>query len=193
MSKTDLNKELEHITKTSKCLFNNEEVEEKLATLASELNKKLNDKKPIFICVMVGGLITSGRLLPKLDFPLEVDYAHASRYGSETEGKGLNWLAKPSINLENRCIVLIDDVLDGGLTLAGIKDFCLEQGASEVLTTVLIDKPSGRQDGGITSPDFKAITIGNHWLIGLGLDYKGYLRNLPGIYAMDPKVVSEYY
>ncbi len=193
MSKADLNKELEHITKTSKRLFNNEEVEVKINILASQLNLELKDKKPILICVMVGGLITSGRLLPKLDFPLEVDYAHASRYGTESEGKRINWFAKPSLNLDNRCVVLIDDVLDGGLTLAGIKDFCLKQGASEVLTAVLIDKPSGRQLGGVTSPDFKAITTGNHWLIGFGLDYKGYLRNLPGIYAMDPKVVEEYY
>jgi hypoxanthine phosphoribosyltransferase len=185
--------ELRRIIDTSTCLYNNDEIEAALNKMAEKINTELSQKQPIFLCVMVGALITTGRLLPKLSIDLQTDYIHASRYGDAASGTKIKFHATPNIDFKDRTIVMVDDVLDGGLTLSAVKDYCLQYGASEVLSAVLIDKPSGRDDGGIEKPDFNAVTVGDCWLIGSGLDYKGYLRNLPGIYAMDPKVVTEEY
>ena len=185
---------LQQIVSQAKLLHSEVDIEDAIDNVARSITTELEHSNPIFICVLVGALILSGKLVEKLSFPLQLDYAHATRYGDDANGaNNVNWLAKPSLPLSNRNIVLIDDVLDGGLTLAAIKEYCEQQNCKKVYTAVLLDKPSGRKPGGIDKPDFKGITIGDHWLIGTGLDYKGYLRNLTGIYAMDKSSVLEEY
>jgi hypoxanthine phosphoribosyltransferase len=160
------------------------EVETTIGRLAEEITAELKEANPILICVMNGGLIFSGQLLTRLPFPLEVDYVHATRYGHETSGSGLNWIVKPQLELKGRTVLLLDDILDEGVTLAAIADYCSQQGAARVLMAVLVEKLHLRKVTPGMRADFTGIEIGDRFLFGYGLDYKGYWRNAPGIYAV---------
>lgn len=160
------------------------EVEAAIGRLAKEITTELKEADPILVCVMNGGLIFSGQLLTRLIFPLEVDYIHATRYGHETSGSGLNWIVKPRLELQGRTVLLLDDILDEGITLAAIADYCRQQGAARVLMAVLVEKLHLRKVTPGMRADFTGIEIGDRFLFGYGLDYKGYWRNAPGIYAV---------
>lgn len=180
----------EHIREVfakASCLYSKAEVESALDRMADEINDRLENSNPIFLCVVVGGIIPLGNLLPRLNFPLEVDYVHATRYGDRTKGGSLRWKVEPEAALENRTVVIVDDILDGGITLKSIVDFCHQQNAKEVLTAVLVDKHEARLPEGIQKADFCGLKAENHFLFGYGMDYKGYLRNAPGIYVISPE------
>ena len=134
--------------------------------------------------VVVGGIIPMGNLLVRLDFPLEVDYVHATRYGDELSGGKIKWLHYPKSDLKGRTVVIVEDVLDGGITLKHVSDYCIGQGSKQVKTVTLVDKEDGRVEGGIAKADYTGIVAENRFLFGYGMDYKGYLRNAPGIYAL---------
>ena len=171
----------------STCLFTRPQVEAALDKMADEMNVSLSHDNPIFLCVVVGGIVPLGNLLPRLDFPLEVDYIHATRYQNKTFGKELTWKMLPQISLKNRTVVIVDDILDGGITLAAIVKFCESHHPAKVFTTVLVDKKNARIEGGLLKTDFCGLHVDNHYVFGYGMDYKGYLRNAPGIYMIAPE------
>lgn len=152
--------------------------------IADEMTLELKNSNPVLICCMNGGLVFAGQLLTKLIFPLQVDYVHATRYGDETSGAALDWKVKPQIDLRDRTVVLLDDILDEGVTLAAIAAYCLEQGAKKVMMAVLVEKLHLRKVTPEIKADFTGIEVGDRFLFGYGLDYKGYWRNAPGIYAV---------
>src|SRR3990167_672083 len=170
----------------STCLYSKVEVEAALDRMAGEICQLLSHSNPIFLCVVVGGIVPLGNLLPRLDFPLEVDYLHASRYCGDLRGKELQWKAKPSSQLKGRTVVVVDDILEGGITLKAIIRYCEEEQAAAVYSAVLVDKCEARVAGGLVKADFTGLTAGNPYLFGYGMDYKGYLRNAPGIYRVAP-------
>lgn len=157
-------------------------MEAALDIMAAAITQVLADKNPLVLCVINGGIIATGKLLPRLDFPLTLDSIHASRYRNQTSGSSqIHWLFKPTTPLQDRTVLLVDDILDEGHTLKAIIDWCKEQGASAVYSAVLLDKNLPQ-----TKPvqaDFVGLQVANHYLFGYGMDYKGYLRNAAGIYA----------
>ncbi len=157
-------------------------VEAALDAMAVAISDRLQDQHPVVLCVMVGGLVASGRLLPKLQFPLEIDYCHATRYRGATSGGELVWLARPQIDLRGRVVLIVDDILDEGHTLAQIIDDVKAQGAKEVLTAVLANKIHDRRYKDLRA-DFVGLDVEDRYVFGAGMDYKGWWRNLPGIYA----------
>lgn len=171
----------------STCLYTKNQVNSALDKMAAEISERLSDSNPIFLCVVVGGIVALGNLLPRLDFPLEVDYAHATRYGNNIVGDKIDWKVKPHANISNRTIVIVDDILDGGVTLDAIVKYCQQQGAKEVFTAVLVDKHQARLPEGVQTADFTGLQVENHYVFGYGMDYKGYLRNAPGIYMVAPE------
>ena len=116
------------------------EVESAIDRMALEITSQMSGLSPILICVMNGGLIFTGQLLTKLKFPLEVDYVHATRYGHEINGAKLHWTVKPQLEMKGRTVLLLDDILDEGITLAAIADYCIQQGATDVKMAVLVEK-----------------------------------------------------
>ncbi|MAZ44840.1 MAG: hypoxanthine-guanine phosphoribosyltransferase [Legionellales bacterium] len=165
-------------------IYSPAEIYEAIDTVAQKMTSALHDKNPLLLCVLVGGIVPAGYLIDRLHFPLQIDYVHATRYQDKTVGTELHWVAKPRTELTNRTVVIIDDILDGGITLAEVVKWCNEQGAKEVLTMALVDKKAARAEGGLDTVDFTALTAPDKFLFGFGLDYKGYLRNAPGIYAV---------
>ncbi|MCX7120598.1 MAG: hypoxanthine-guanine phosphoribosyltransferase [Gammaproteobacteria bacterium] len=171
----------------STCIFSKSEIDAALDQMAHEISERLSHENPLFLCVVVGGIVPLGNLLPRLDFPLEVDYIHATRYQNKTVGSELTWKATPQCSLKNRTVLIVDDILDGGITLAEIVKYCDAQGARKVLTAVLVDKNNARIEGGLAHADFCGLRVDNHYVFGYGMDYKGYLRNAPGIYMIAPE------
>ena len=178
MNTNDIKKVLDE----ADCLHDKQEVEQALDNMAAAMHEKLHDKNPLMLCVVTGGIIPMGHLMTRLQFPLQVDYIHASRYRGETSGGTLQWLVKPSFSLKERVVVIVDDVLDAGITLAELIKYCKQEGAAAVYTAVLIEKCQQRPFE--IKADFTGIETVNRYLFGFGMDYKTYLRNVDGIYAV---------
>ncbi|CAH0991642.1 Hypoxanthine-guanine phosphoribosyltransferase [Sinobacterium norvegicum] len=153
--------------------------------MAAEITDKLADKDPIFVCVMNGGLVTTSEVTKRLQFPSQIDYCHATRYRDETVGgETLEWRATPQRSLEGRVVVVVDDILDEGVTLASIIESCKVQGAAEIYSAVLVNKLHDRKVDKALVGDFVGLEVEDRFIFGCGMDYKGYLRNLPAIYAL---------
>ncbi len=174
--------EARRVAAEADCLYDRTAVERELDRLAAEITARHADSNPVFLVVMTGALIPAGHLLTRLDFPLQVDYIHATRYGSETTGGELHWQTEPGIDFHDREIIVFDDILDEGVTLAAIAEYCRERGAREVFTAVLVEKIHDRKQG--IRADYVGIEVVDRYVFGYGMDYKGYLRNLAGIYAV---------
>jgi hypoxanthine phosphoribosyltransferase len=179
-------KEIQHVQATADLLYSEEQVEAALDKMASAIGAKLANRNPLVLCVMNGGIVAAGKLIMRLAFPLNIDAINASRYQNQTSGGTIEWVLKPSTPLKDRTILIIDDILDEGITLTAIKDYCLEQGAAEVYCAVLVDKLLGHEKP--IQADFVGLHIENRYLFGYGMDYKGYLRNAAGIYACKGEV-----
>jgi hypoxanthine phosphoribosyltransferase len=164
-------------------LYSLEQLETTLDRMGEEITCTLKGKDPVVLCIMNGGLVPTGRLLMRLDFPLRLDYLHATRYREETAGSDLKWLKAHNEPLRDKEVLIIDDILDEGITLAAIADHCRKEGASRVLSAVVIEKEHGRSNG--FQADFVGLTVGDRYVFGYGMDYKGYLRNVPGIFAVN--------
>ncbi len=159
------------------------QIDRALDTMAIAIEDHYKNTRPIVIGVMNGAVITMGHLLPKLNFSLEVDYCHATRYGQATSGGDIEWLAYPQKSLAGRQVLLVDDIFDEGVTLKKIAEYCLSQGAEQVKTAVLLDKKHQRKVPEFAI-DYAALSVDDRYVFGFGLDYKGLYRNAAGIFAV---------
>jgi hypoxanthine phosphoribosyltransferase len=163
-------------------LYRRSEVEAALDRLANRINDAMADRFPVVLCVMGGAVVFAGQLLPRLEFPLEFDYLHATRYRDATRGGEISWEVLPRKDIRGRSILLLDDILDEGHTLQAASVKLRELGAAEVRIAVLADKDIGR-DKPIRA-DFVGLSLPNRYVFGMGMDAYGLWRNLPGIYAL---------
>lgn len=175
---------VKQVMERATCVFTKAEVDAALDRMAKEMKQCLCDKNPVFLCVLLGGVVPLGNLLPRLDFELEINYIHMSSYAGTTQRGELFCKAKPSISLEDRTVVIVDDILDTGVTLRATTEFCLQEKAKEVLTAVLIDKRKPRKVNGLERADFTGLVMDDRFVFGYGLDYDEFLRNAPGIYVV---------
>lgn len=167
------------------CLATAAEVARAYDRMAADITERLGHANPLIYVVMKGGLVVAGQLLPRLVFPLEVDYLHASRYGDAIRGDAMiDWRVRPATSCAGRSVLVIDDILDEGHTLAAIRDELRAAGAYEVLTAVLVHKVHERKAVPGMRADFTGLDVADRFLFGCGMDYQGYWRNAPGIYAV---------
>jgi hypoxanthine phosphoribosyltransferase len=153
-----------------------------VARMAREITAALEGSFPLVLCVMRGAVVFSGQLLPQLRFPLEFDYLEVTRYGAATRGGEISWKVEPGIPVASRVVLVLDDILDEGRTLAAVRDKLLTDGASRVYLAVLADKDIGRAKP--VQADFTGVKLPNRYVFGCGMDAGGYWRNLPEIYAL---------
>ncbi|MDZ7669924.1 MAG: hypoxanthine-guanine phosphoribosyltransferase [Gammaproteobacteria bacterium] len=163
-------------------LVSSEAVAAALDRLSIRLALRLAHRNPMVLAVMHGALPLAGALLPRFDFPLQVGYLHVGRYGDATRGGALEWHAEPGYTVSDRTVLLLDDVLDRGATLAALVDWARAAGAREVVTAVLVDKAVAAPRP--VQADYAALICPDRYLFGCGMDYQGYWRNLPAIYAL---------
>lgn len=151
--------------------------------MAEQITADLGDCDPIIMCVMLGALHVTAELTRRLEFPFELDYLHATRYQGETSGGDLVWKVSPSLSLEGRHVLVVDDILDEGHTLASIERCLQMQQPASLRTAVLVDKQHDRRDARI-SANYVGVQLEDRYLIGCGMDYRNYYRQLPYIAAL---------
>jgi hypoxanthine phosphoribosyltransferase len=163
-------------------LFAPEAVQRAVTRMASEITAQLADEFPVVLSVMGGAAVFTGQLLPQLAFPLEFGAIEVTRYQNGTEGRDIAWRLAPRDNVRDRTVLVVDDILDEGITLAAIEAKLLAMGARRVLAAVFADKDIGRDKP--ARADFVGVTVPNRYVFGFGMDAYGLWRNLPAIYAL---------
>ena len=158
------------------------EVQAAIERLAAEISSSLSGEYPLVLAVMGGAVVFAGQLLPKLRFPMDFDYVHATRYGTAIQGGGLDWKVTPPDNVRGRTVLVLDDILDGGQTLREISDRLRALGTKRVYCAVLVEKTLARAKP--IAADFVGLRIPDRFVFGCGMDAKGYWRNLPEIRAI---------
>lgn len=175
-------REANDILARSELLFSAEQVNAAVRKVARELNVAFAGKHPLVLSVMGGAVVFTGQILPMLTFPLDFDILQVTRYGEHTSGQELTWRVAPRDNLAGRDVLVLDDILDEGITLAAIRDLIFRHEAASCKTAVFSDKAIDRPKP--IKADFVGLTLPNRFVFGFGMDVKGAWRNLPAIYAM---------
>ena len=175
-------REAERVMREADCLHDAAAVEAALDRMAAAITRDMAGGDVLVLCVMNGGLVVTGALLPRLGFPLRVDYIHATRYRERTSGDLLQWKVEPSQPLAGRDVLVVDDILDEGYTLEAILAYCAGQQPASLRAAVLVEKRHGR--GVRPRVDYIGLEVPDRYVFGCGMDYKGYWRNAPGIYAV---------
>jgi len=170
-----------NLEKDSEILHSATAVTEAIAQVAGAISFDYAQRDPVLLVVMNGGLWFAGQLMSHLRFPLQIDYCHVTRYRGTTGGGALAWLARPSLALCDREVVVIDDILDEGHTLQAIVDDVRSQGAASVKTAVLVEKHHSRKAYLGMRPDYCALSVPDRYVFGAGMDYQHYWRNLSEI------------
>lgn len=158
------------------------DVEAALDRLAREITADLSGARPIVITIMNGGLVFAGQLLTRLSFTLECDYIHVRRYGRLTHGGELEWIAGPHVDVRGRSVLLLDDILDEGRTLAVVKEALMARGAAEIRIAAFTRKERGEPPA--IEADYVGVAVPNLFVFGFGMDVDGAYRNLPAVYAL---------
>ena len=159
-------------------------VQAALDRIADAAGPVLAHANPLVLAVMQGGVFTAVELCRRFDFPYEFDFIHLTRYGASLTGGQVNWRALPSSALEGRTLLLVDDILDHGITLAALYEELGKSGASQLYSAVLVSKRiegAGRR----VAVDFVGLEIEDAYVFGCGMDFKGYWRGLTALYALE--------
>jgi hypoxanthine phosphoribosyltransferase len=164
-------------------LFDKPQLDSAITSMGQAIAQRLAGETPVLLTIMNGGLIFGGALALAIPTDLEFDYVHATRYHGGTRGSELLWIKQPRLTLGGRIVLLADDILDEGYTLRAIREFCIDQGARQVLIAVLCRKLHDRAAPGVTA-DFVGVEVPDRYVFGFGMDYHEQGRNLPGIFAI---------
>jgi len=160
--------------------------------VADALNERFSDPDvkdfPLVLGVMGGAVVFTGNLLPQLRFPLEFDYIHVTRYGDDDKGGQVVWKVVPRPSVAGRTVIVVDDILDEGETLAQVKQRLLDMGAAQVIIAVFADKNIKRAKP--VKADLVGLTIPDRFVVGFGMDVYGYWRNLPGLWVIAPEALN---
>lgn len=159
-------------------------VETALAGQAARLAPGLEDRNPLILVVMTGGMYPAAALTRHFGFALTLDYAHATRYRGETTGGHLEWTRRPDESVIGRHVLIVDDIFDEGYTLQAVVEACRGQGAVAVTTAVLVRK---QHDRGLPRDwiDDAALDVPDTYVFGCGMDYREHWRQLPDIWALE--------
>ena len=174
--------EARQILQNSEVLFTADQVQAALQKLASSICSQLADQHPLVLSVMGGAVVFTGQLLPLLNFPLDFDYVHVSRYGNSKQGGEMRWKVAPHENVRGRVVLVVDDILDEGETLNAIRNRVMELGAVKFYSAIFADKKNGLNKP--IKADFVGLEVPDRFVFGYGMDVHGAWRNLPAIHAI---------
>lgn len=167
-----------------------EQIGAALDRMAAEVSRDLDGRDPLVLVVMIGGMMPAAWLLQRLALPHQVDYVHATRYRGGTRGAArIEWRARPRAQIAGRHVLVVDDILDEGHTLAAILEDCRARGAASVRSAVLVKKRHDRCVPGLV-PDYVGVEVEDRYVFGCGMDYHEHHRQLPAVYALAPEDVA---
>ena len=161
-------------------LFNRQEIEAAVNRLAAEISGDYHEKYPLLIGILKGAFVFLSDLIRRLDFPLEVDFIRLSSYGKDRQTSGtVKVMQELSTPIKDRNVLVIEDIVDTGLTTAFLLDYLREKKPASLKLCALTDKSSRRQVP--VTIDYLGLTVPDKFLVGYGLDWDEKLRNLPDI------------
>lgn len=169
----------------SEIIFTEQQVQAAVKHVAGQINSALADSHPLVLSVMGGAVVFTGQLLPMLNFPLDFDYVHVSRYGNKQQAGELKWKVAPQENVRGRVVMVVDDILDEGETLHAVRQRVMELGAAKFYSAIFADKLNGKKKP--IHADFVGLQVPDRFVFGYGMDIHGAWRNLPAIYATKEK------
>ncbi|BCJ87388.1 hypoxanthine phosphoribosyltransferase [Effusibacillus dendaii] len=170
-------------------MFTPEQIQSKVAELGMQISDDYRDKNPLVVCVLKGASLFMADLVRNISIPIEMDFMAISSYGASTQSSGVVRIMKDlETGLENRHVIIVEDIVDTGLTLSYLRDSLLRRNASSVRIVTLFDKPSGRKIEII--PDYSGFQVPNAFIVGYGLDYSEKYRNLPFVGILKPEIYS---
>ncbi len=174
---------IQALIRKSSVIYSEIEIKTVIKNIADQVNQTIKTDELYVLCVMNGALIFAGQLLPRLEKNIQYSYIHATRYAASLTGGPIHWLVKPPIDIEGKTVLILDDILDEGITLREIAATCIAMKAKAIFTAVLFDKEIAKEKSYL--PNFIGLKVPNRFVFGYGLDCKGLGRNLPHLYALD--------
>lgn len=168
-------------------LFKEREIKEKVNEIGQNITKDYKNKEPILICILRGAVFFLTDLMRSIDLPVELDFLSVSSYGNSTETSGVVKIRKDiDSDISNRDVIVVEDIIDTGLTLQYIHDYLRKHNPASIKTCVLLDKPEAHKTE--LSIDYMGYEIANEFVVGYGLDYAEKYRNLPYIGILKEEV-----
>ncbi|PSJ16801.1 hypoxanthine-guanine phosphoribosyltransferase [Nitrosomonas supralitoralis] len=172
----------QQVMDNAELIYSKQTIARTVHRMALDITQLLSRQQPLVLCVMGGAVVFTGQLLPQLSFPLDFDYLHLSRYNNQLQGGKIQWRVEPGESVKNRVILVLDDILDEGITLAAIRDKVLENGAKAFYSAVFAEKETSKPKS--LQADFVGLVVPDRYVFGFGMDIHGAWRNLPAIYAV---------
>ncbi len=161
-------------------LLTKEEISEKVKVLANQIKDEYSGKNPLILCILKGSLVFTADIIRELDFPCTIDFMQVSSYGAGAETTGKLVVKKDmDTDISGRDVIVVEDILDTGVTLSNLLPELRRRGAGDVRLCVLLNKPERRTVE--VAADFVGFDIENEFVVGYGLDYNEKYRNLPYI------------
>ncbi len=173
-----------------KVLYTEEEIKARVQTMGDELYDKFADKNPLFVGVLNGCFIFMADLVRATQLKSELEFIGLSSYNNGVKSSGVVQITRDlQRDITNRHIIVVEDILDSGNTLAFLKNYLLSKGAASITIVTLLDKPS-RREKAITA-DLAGFVVPDEFVVGYGLDYAQQYRNVPYIGVLKPEVYSK--
>lgn len=170
----------------SKILFSEEEIQAKVKQLGAEISRDYAGKAPVLIGVLKGCFVFMADLIRQIDIPLSVDFMVVSSYGDKTRTSGIVKILKDlSCSIEGQHVILVEDILDSGCTLAYLKEYLMCRAPASIKIVTLLDKTTQRKAG--INADYVGFLCPDEFVVGYGLDRAEYWRNLPYIGVLQDK------
>jgi len=171
-------------------LFDAETIQNKIKELGEQLSQDFEGRNPLVICVLKGAFIFMADLVKQLSIPLEIDFMAVSSYGASTKSSGVVKIIKDlDVTVEGREVLIVEDIIDSGLTLSYLIDVLERRNAKSVTVVTLFDKPARRTVE--LEADYKGFILPDEFVVGYGLDYSERYRNLPFVGILKPEVYSK--
>lgn len=173
-----------------KVLYSREQLQNATQEMGKQITNDFKGKDPLVICILKGAAVFYSDLVREIDTYCELDFMDVSSYGNETVSSGDVKIVKDlDVSVENRNVLIVEDIIDTGRTLKCLVDLFAERNAKSVKICTLLDKPDRRIEGVV--PDYTGFKVPNEFVVGFGLDYRGHYRNLPFIGVLKPEVYAD--
>ena len=173
----------------ARVLISEEQLSKRVREMAAEITRDYAGKNPTMICILKGAVMFYSDLLRNIPIPLTMDFMAVSSYGNKTKSSGEVEIRKDlSTSIEGKHVIIVEDIVDSGFTLSYLTRMLSSRGAASVKLCTLLDKPARRAPGITLKSDYSGFVVGDEFVVGYGLDYAEYYRNLPYIGVLKPEV-----
>ncbi|MBR5379924.1 MAG: hypoxanthine phosphoribosyltransferase [Clostridia bacterium] len=168
-------------------LLSREQIAQRVKKLGECIRRDFEGKKPLMVCILKGSVVFFSDLIRSVDMPLEIEFMTASSYGSATVSSGeVKVVGALDEKIRDRHVILVEDIIDSGRTIAYIKADMLNKGVKSLTVCTLLDKPSRRVSD--VQPDYTGFEVPDAFVVGYGLDYAQAYRNFPDIGVLKPEI-----